>query len=147
MNIVIGSDHAGYKLKETVKNYLKSKGFEVTDVGTDSTESVDYPDYAEKVASKVGQGDYPLGVLICGSGAGMAMAANKVKGVRAALAYNKDSAELARQHNNANILTIGARLTDEKTALDVTDAFFSAEFEGGRHQRRIDKISKIEESM
>ncbi len=139
MKIVIGSDHAGFKLKGKIKEHLINKGFEISDVGTNSTDS------ASKVGQFVGSGQYPYGLLICGSGIGMAIAANKIKGVRAAVGYNRDSAKLARNHNNANILTLGARLIDDRTALETVDSFFESDFDGGRHQRRINKISAIEE--
>ncbi len=146
MKVAIGSDHAGFELKEKIKKHLSNKGIKVTDLGTDSPDSVDYPDFAFEVANKVSTEDYPFGVLICGSGAGMAMAANKVKGIRAAVGYDIESAKLARNHNDANILTIGARLTDEDTAIETVDAFFESDFDGGRHQRRINKMSDFEGS-
>ena len=141
MKIAIGSDHAGFQLKQTLLNHLKDKGFDVKDFGTHSNESCDYPDYAHKVAEAVEQKQADLGVLICGSGNGINMAANKHKNIRAALAWLPEIASLARQHNDANILSLPARYITESEAKTIVDAFLSAEFEGGRHERRKEKIA------
>lgn len=138
--IFIGSDHAGYLLKEKVKQHLKNSGFEVEDCGTHSEDSTDYPDYAHPVAEQV-DGKTCLGVLICGSGNGISMSANKHDHIRCALCWNDEIAELARLHNDANILSLPARFIDEHLALKTVDVFFSTDFEGGRHARRVDKIS------
>lgn len=138
----MASDHAGPLLKKKLGLHLRSKGFEVFDLGPDSEESVDYPDYADKVCKEVSKDPENLsGILICGSGQGMVMRANKYKGIRAALCWTEEVARLARQHNKANILCMGARLGDENLALKIADVFFSEDFEGGRHQRRVDKIN------
>ncbi len=144
MRIVIGSDHAGYSLKEKIKEYVTSLDYEVVDKGTNSEESVDYPLIAEKVGKEVSKGNSE-GILICGTGLGMSMAANKVKGIRAALAYNENSAKMAKEHNNANVLCIGAREFSEEDAKKITKAFLEEKFAGGeRHQRRIDEIMELE---
>ena len=140
MKIVIGSDHAGYLLKEKIKTHLQSKGFDLKDVGSFSEESVDYPDLGHKVAEAVLNKESDFGIAICGSGNGINITVNKHKGIRAALCWTSELASLARQHNDANILSLPARFISEKLALEIVDAFFNATFEGGRHQRRIDKI-------
>ena len=140
MKIAIGADHAGFELKETVKEYLISKGFEVKDYGCYSTERADYADYAHPVASAVVSKEFDYGVLICGSGNGINMTANKHMGIRAALCWNSEIAELARQHNDANILTLPARFITLEDAKKCVDIFFSTAFEGGRHADRIKKI-------
>jgi ribose 5-phosphate isomerase B len=140
MKIIIGNDHAGYGLKEKIKSILQADGHDVEDVGTYSEDSVDYPDFAHQVAEKVESTQGEIGILICGSGNGVAMAANKHKGVRAALAWLPEIAALARQHNNANVLCLPARFISETQAKEIVDAYISAEFEGGRHGRRVDKI-------
>lgn len=137
--IVIGSDHAGYEMKEKIKKHYSDK-YDFSDKGTFSSDSVDYPDYAHQVAVAVQAGGYEKGILLCGSGNGVAMSANKHQGIRAALCWNVEIAKLARQHNDANILCIPARFVDEKTIFDMITCFFDTAFEGGRHQRRIDKI-------
>lgn len=139
--IPIGADHAGFQLKETLKEYLSSKGYEVNDFGCFSEESIDYPDFAHPVAEMVEQNDGMLGILICGSGNGISMSANKHQGIRSALCWKTEVAELARLHNDANILTLPARFISEKEAIEMVDVFFSTAFEGGRHQKRVDKIS------
>ncbi|MCK9235419.1 MAG: ribose 5-phosphate isomerase B [Acholeplasmataceae bacterium] len=144
MKIAIGSDHAGYELKAILKDHLKEKQINVVDYGTDSLESVDYPDYAEAVGQAVAHDDFDFGILVCGTGIGVSIAANKVKGVRAALIYNEETARLAKQHNQANVITMGGRMTSPELAKKMVDAFMEEHFET-RHQRRIDKISKIEE--
>ena len=144
MKIALGADHAGYELKQKVVSHLESDGHTVTDMGTVSTESVDYPDYAQKVAHEVANGDADFGVLVCGSGIGMAITANKVGGIRAANVSDEQDARLSREHNNANVLAIGARILKEGKALKIVDIFLNTAFAGGRHERRVEKIAKIE---
>ncbi len=144
MKIALAADHAGYEEKEKLKQTLDEIGVEYDDLGTDSSDSVDYPDYARKVGEAVGRGDYEQGLLVCGSGTGMAITANKVRGVRAAVAWNEEIARLARQHNNANVLSIGARVTPEADIPNIVKAWFAADFEGGRHEGRVKKISEVE---
>lgn len=139
--IAIGSDHAGFEMKEKVKDILRNLGHEVNDYGTHSVESVDYPDFAHPVANAVEKGEYELGVLVCGSANGVAMAANKHQGIRAAICWNEELATLARQHNNANILCLPARFISMDLSEKIVEGFFKAHFEGGRHERRVDKIS------
>jgi len=146
MKIALASDHAGYKEKEKLKPILKDLGVEFDDLGTVSEDSVDYPDYARKVAERVAKGEAEQGLLVCGSGTGMAIAANKVPGVRAAVAWNEESARLARQHNDANVLSIGARMMPEEEIPKILKAWFDAKFEGGRHAGRVEKIKQIERS-
>ncbi|MCJ8276820.1 MAG: ribose 5-phosphate isomerase B [Bdellovibrionales bacterium] len=138
--IFIASDHAGFPLKEKVINFLKNKAFNVEDIGPSTEDRVDYPDYASKVCELIDD-ESKRGVLICGSGQGMAMRANKYSHIRAALCWDSSSAQLSRQHNNANVLCMGARLLTEDTILQITEDFFTVEFEGGRHQNRVEKIS------
>ena len=142
--VVIGSDHAGYALKQDVVAHLKEQGLEVTDVGTDSTASCDFPVFAEALCQKIQDGSFSLGILICGTGIGMSMVANKCRGIRAACCSETYSARLTRMHNDANVLCFGARVVGLGTALDMVDAFLSTEFLGGRHQRRVDMISDVE---
>ena len=144
MKIVVGSDHGGFELKEVLKKYLIDKGFDVTDVGTYDTNSVDYPDIAEAACKKVTSGECSWGVLVCGTGIGISIAANKISGIRCALVSNEYSAEMTKRHNNANMLAFGGRVTGPDLAKNILDAYIGAEFEGGRHQNRIDKISAIE---
>ncbi|MCX8006554.1 MAG: ribose 5-phosphate isomerase B [Coriobacteriia bacterium] len=144
MRIVVGSDHAGFALKEHVKSYLQRSGHHVYDVGTDSEESADYPDYALEAARMVASKDADFGVLVCGTGLGMAIAANKVRGVRAVQVMDPELAEMARRHNDANVLTLAGRYTDPATAERIVDAFLATPFEGGRHERRVGKIGAIE---
>ena len=138
--ISIGSDHAGFELKEIIRKYLEEKGLNFHDHGTYSGDSVDYPDYAHLVASAVNAGESERGILVCGSGQGVCMAANKHAQVRAALAWNAEVAALTRQHNDANILCLPGRMIDPEVAKKAVDAFLETEFEGGRHARRVDKI-------
>ena len=140
MKIVIGSDHAGFELKNTVIKYLQTKDYSVIDKGTYSSESTDYPSFGHAVANAIEMGEVELGILICGSGNGVAMTANKHAGVRCGLCWTKEIAELARAHNDANILALPSRFISEKEALDIVDAFMITEFEGGRHQRRVSMI-------
>lgn len=141
--IPIASDHAGYELKKIVIDYLKSKDFEVEDMGTYSSESVDYPDFAHKVGSAVNNGTYKRGIVICGSGNGVQMTVNKYPNVRCALCWNEEIAQLGRQHNDANIISMPARFVSSELALKMVDIFLNTEFEGGRHQRRVEKINKL----
>ena len=143
--IALAADHAGYEEKEKLKKTLDELGISYEDFGTVSTDSVDYPDYARKVGEAVAKGEAEQGLLVCGSGTGMAIAANKVPGVRAAVAWNPEIAKLARQHNNANVLSIGARVTPENEIPGIVKAFFETEFEGGRHERRVEKMTEIEQ--
>ncbi|MCQ2285771.1 MAG: ribose 5-phosphate isomerase B [Bacteroidales bacterium] len=140
MKVIIASDHAGYELKEKIINHF-SQEFEWTNNGTFSAESVDYPDFAHPLAEKVSNGEFQFGILICGTGNGIGMTANKHANVRAAICWNKDIAALARQHNNANILVLPARFINEEDAFFVVKTFFNTDFEGGRHQRRVEKIN------
>lgn len=147
MKIALGCDHAAYQLKNAVKEHIEAAGHEVHDFGTFDESSVDYPDYAFFVGKAVVNGEAERGILLCGTGIGIGIAANKIPGVRAALCHDLFSAEACRQHNNANILTMGARVIDTELALKIVDIWLTTEFEGGRHQRRIDKISNIEDTM
>jgi ribose 5-phosphate isomerase B len=144
MKVAIGADHAGFALKERVGQYLKSKGYTVLDMGTDSAESTDYPQYAFKVAEAVRDGRADRGVLVCDSGNGIAIAANKVEGIRAAIAINPKHAELSRRHNDANVLVLGSMLTLESEEHALLDTWFSAPFDGGRHERRVGQITDYE---
>jgi RpiB/LacA/LacB family sugar-phosphate isomerase len=145
MKIALASDHAGYQEKERLKPLFRELGLEVEDLGSVSEESVDYPDYARKVAERVAQGEAEQGVLVCGSGTGMAIAANKVVGVRAAVAWSEETARLARQHNDANVLAIGARTTPAEQIAAIVRAWFGTKFDGGgRHAARVAKITEIE---
>jgi ribose 5-phosphate isomerase B len=139
-SIAIGCDHAGYDKKELLKRHLLANGYTVDDFGTFTPDSVDYPDYAHKVAEAVESGKHPIGLLLCGSANGVCMSANKHQGIRAALAWQPEIASLARQHNDANIVCIPARFTSDAEAIAILDAFLAASFEGGRHGRRVDKI-------
>ena len=138
--VLLASDHAGFKLKEKIKRFLKSKGKKVFDLGTNNTNSVDYPNYAHLLSRKICKKKNITGILVCGSGIGMSMTANKHKNIRAALCYNIKSTTLSRKHNNANVMTIGSRLTNSKTALLCVNTFLKTKFESGRHLRRIKKI-------
>jgi len=140
MRIVIGSDHAGFHLKQTVADHLRAAGHDIEDVGPQNTESVDYPDFAKQVAGGVAGGSADCGVLVCGTGQGMAMTANKVAGVRASVVSDVFSARGTRAHNNANVLCLGERVVGAGLALEIVDAWMGTEFEGGRHARRVSKI-------
>jgi RpiB/LacA/LacB family sugar-phosphate isomerase len=144
MRIALASDHAGYAEKERLKTVLSDLGVEFDDLGTRSEDSVDYPDFARAVAEQVADGRVEQGLLVCGSGTGMAITANKVPGVRAAVAWSEETARLARQHNDANVLAIGARTTPPTDIPNIVRAWFSTEFEGGRHAARVNKISDVE---
>ena len=138
--IAIGADHAGFAYKTMIIQWLRDHGYEVMDAGTDSEASTDYPDHIHPVADAVEEGDAKFGIILCGSGNGAAMTANKHQGIRAALCWSQELASLARQHNNANVLAIPGRFVDEALALSMVDIFLKTPFEGGRHQRRVDKI-------
>ncbi len=140
MKIAIGADHGGYSLKEILIEDLKTSGYDLEDLGTYSTDSVDYPDFSQKVCNQVTQGQADLGILICGTGIGMSIAANKHQGIRAALCGDVYSAKLTRQHNNSNVLCLGARVIGDELAKMIVHTWLDAEFEGGRHQGRIDKL-------
>ena len=144
LKIAIGSDHGGFRLKEEIKDYLRQQGVEYTDFGTYSTASVDYPDIAQAVGEKVAAGEFERGILICGTGIGISIAANKVPGVRAALCGDVFSARMSREHNNANILALGERVTGSGLALMIVQTWLETEFAGGRHARRGEKISALE---
>ena len=138
--ICIASDHAGYNLKEQIKNHLIDKYVSIFDLGPYQNKSVDYPDYAKKLAKRVMNRKSDIGILVCGSGTGMAISANKIKGIRAAVCYNPMSTRLSRQHNNANIIALGSRLTKKSLSLKLVEIFLKTKFEGGRHLRRVKKI-------
>lgn len=140
MKIAIGCDHGGYELKEVVKKHLSDKGFEVLDLGCHSTESVNYPVYGKAVGNAVVSKEADFGIVICGTGIGISIAANKVKGVRAGLCMNTTMARLTREHNNANVLAFGARMIGDVLALEIVDTFLSTEFAGGRHSARVDML-------
>ena len=142
--IAIGSDHGGYLLKEEIKKHLKEKGYEFKDFGTDSTASCDYPVYAEKVCRAVQSGECEKGILICGTGIGMSMWANKCKGIRAAVCGDHFSAEFTRKHNNANVLCLGARVIGAGVAMQLVDIFLTTEYEGGRHEKRVEMMMHLE---
>lgn len=146
MRIALGADHAGVALRDHVKSRLEARGFEAVDFGTNSTTSVDYPDFAQRVAEAVGSGAFTYGILVCGSGIGMAIAANKIGGVRAAPVADEMSARLSREHNDANVLALGARLTTPEVADAIVDLFIGTPFAGGRHQRRVDKIAALDQT-
>ena len=142
--IALGADHAGFSLKEELKSWLIGRGYEVVDCGTQSSESVDYPDYAAAVAGAVTAGKAGRGVLVCGSGIGMAIAANKVPSIRAAACTDAYTARLSREHNDTNVLTLGARITARDSAIEILEAWLAAAFAGGRHAQRVDKLAAIE---
>lgn len=145
MKIAVGSDHGGYNLKEIIKIHLEEKGHLVKDFGTYSTDSCDYPDIALAVAKAVTKGDYDQGMIVCGTGIGVSMTANKVPGIRAALCHDTFSAKAAREHNDANVLTMGERVIGRGLALEIVDAWLKASFMGGRHQQRIEKMMALEQ--
>ena len=138
--ICIASDHAGFKMKESIKDFLINRNISIIDLGPMNDNSVDYPDYAKKLSHRVKSKKSDIGILVCGSGTGMAMSANKIKGIRAAVCYNLRSTRLSRQHNDANIISIGSRLTKKDIALKLVSVFLKTKFEGGRHLRRVKKI-------
>jgi ribose 5-phosphate isomerase B len=144
--IVIGADHAAFELKAVVYSYLKSAGYAANDIGTFSEFSVDYPDFAAAVAEQVADGHADLGILICGTGIGMAIAANKIAGIRAAVVHDVATARLSREHNNANIIAFGARILTQDQAIEIVTEFLAASFAGGRHERRIKKIAELDQA-
>lgn len=144
MKIAIGSDHAGFTLKEGVKKFLGQSDFEIEDIGTHSADSVDYPDFGREVARLVSSGKAAKGILVCGSGVGMSIVANRFPGVRAALSLDRETAIMSRKHNDSNILVLAGRRSDIETAESIVSAWLETEFEGGRHQKRLDKIDDIE---
>ena len=146
MKIALACDHGGYRLKEVIKSYLEELGIEYVDYGTYSEESVDYPDFAYKAAKGIVNGEVDRGIFICGTGIGISIAANKVRGIRAALCYNVYAAEMSRRHNDANVLCLGGRVLGEELAKRIVKAWLETPFEGGRHERRINKIHWIEEN-
>jgi ribose 5-phosphate isomerase B len=141
--IIIGSDHGGYELKEFIKEELDKKGIPFEDIGTNSTDSVDYPNYGARAARKIANGDYKRGILICGTGIGISITANRFKGVRAALCCSVEMARMSREHNNANILALGGRTTNQKDAAAILETWLSTPFEGGRHERRVGLIDEL----
>jgi len=144
MKIALGADHAGFELKEQIKQHLQQKQIAVQDDGTSSTASVDYPDFARLVAHDVSQDRADLGILVCGSGIGMAISANKVAGIRAANVSSEYEAQMSREHNNANVLALGARILQPDQAIRIVDTWLASAFAGGRHERRVEKIAEIE---
>ncbi len=144
MKIGIASDHGGFELKEEVREFLEAEGLEVVDYGTYNKDSVDYPEYARKLSEAVVAGEVERGIAICGTGIGISIACNKVDGIRAALCGDTYSARMSREHNDANILALGGRVTGRDLAMEIVKAYLNASFEGGRHQRRVDKISDLE---
>jgi ribose 5-phosphate isomerase B len=140
MRVSLGADHKGFELKDKIKKYLVESGHQVTDFGTNSAESVDYPDFGFKVAESVAKGEVDFGITVCWTGNGMNIAANKVKGIRSALCLNEEMAMLARAHNNANVLALAAKFVPEELARKILDAWLATDFEGGRHARRLEKI-------
>ena len=144
MKVVISNDHAATEMKFEIKKYLEDKGYEVVDVGTNNSESCDYPEYGEKAARLVADHQVDFGILICGTGVGISLAANKVKGIRCGVCSETTTAALIRRHNDANMISFGARIVGVEVAKDIVDTFLTTEFEGGRHQRRVDMIMDIE---
>ncbi len=144
MTIAVSSDHAGFELKQVIADHLRAAGHDVSDLGTNDTTSVDYPDFGAAIGRAVAGGEAQFGVAVCGSGIGICMAANKIPGIRAATVHDVTSARLSRVHNDANVMCVGERFIGHQVALDAVDAFLSASFEGGRHSRRVEKISKLE---
>ncbi len=145
MIIAVGSDHAGWEMKEDLKSFLEKMGHEVRDLGTDSSESVDYPDYAQAVAEAVTGGEAEKGIIVCGTGIGSSITANKIPGIRAALCHNIYTAEMSRAHNDANVLCLGERVIDKKSAREIVKVWLTTSFSGARHARRVEKIKEIEE--
>lgn len=144
MKIAIGADHAGFEVKEKIKGFLSKEGYEVIDVGTHSTESVDYPDFAGKVANSVKKGEAKFGALFCGTGIGMSITANKIKGIRAAVCHNEYTAEMSRKHNDANVFCAGARVLGYEVIEKLLKLWLDTQFEGGRHERRVNKINNLD---
>ncbi|NLJ57413.1 MAG: ribose 5-phosphate isomerase B [Tissierellia bacterium] len=144
MKIVIASDHGGFELKEVIKEDLIKKGYSISDIGVDSTKSVDYPDYGKRAALMVANKEVDKGIIVCGTGIGISIAANKIKGIRCALCTNEYMARMSRMHNNANMLALGGRITGIGLAIDIVDVWLSTDFEGGRHENRVNKVMEIE---
>jgi ribose 5-phosphate isomerase B len=144
--IALGADHAGFRAKENIKTYLEGAGYGVDDVGTWSEESVDYPDFARAVGERVAAGKNPLGILVCGTGIGVSIAANKVEGIRAALAHDSLTARRAREHNDANVLALGGKIVGDDEAIVIVQEFLNTQFAGGRHERRIEKINEMDQA-
>ena len=144
MKIVLASDHGGFELKEAIKEHLRKEGYDLNDIGVYDTKSVDYPDYGKKAALMVAGNEADKGIIVCGTGIGISIAANKVKGIRCALCTNEYMARMSRMHNDANMLALGGRVTGAGLATEIVDAWLSAEFEGGRHENRVNKIMDIE---
>lgn len=144
MRIVLASDHGGFELKEAIKKFLTKKGYDINDIGVYDTKSVDYPDYGKRAAFMVAGKEADKGIIICGTGIGISIAANKIKGIRCALCTNEYMARMSRMHNNANMLALGGRVTGIGLAIDMVDVWLSTEFEGGRHENRVNKIMDIE---
>lgn len=144
MKIVLASDHGGFELKEAIKKHLTKKGYSINDIGVYDTNSVDYPDYGKRAALMVANKEAEKGIIVCGTGIGISIAANKVKGIRCALCTNEYMARMSRMHNNANMLALGGRVTGMGLAIDIVDAWISTDFEGGRHENRVNKIMDIE---
>jgi ribose 5-phosphate isomerase B len=142
--MIIGSDHAGFSLKEALRLHLEGRGFAVTDVGTGSEEAVDYPDFGKQVAGAVSRGLFPRGIMICGSGIGMSIVANRFPGVRGALCLDAETARLSRMHNDSNVLVLAGRKTESATAIEILHAWLDTPFEGGRHRKRLEKIEEIQ---
>ena len=142
--IAMAADHGGYELKNILKDYLAEKGYSIINLGTDTPDSVDYPDYAKKCCEEVTSGRADFGILVCGTGVGISIAANKIDGIRCGLCPSKEIAALVKQHNNANVIALGGRFTSPEDAKDIVDSYMAAQFEGGRHQTRIDKIMNLE---
>jgi ribose 5-phosphate isomerase B len=143
MKISLGCDHAAYEYKEKIAEFLREKGYEVVDFGTNSTDSCDYPEYAKAAAEAVASGECDYGIIMCGTGIGMSITANKIKGIRSANCVNEDMARLSREHNNANVLNFGARLVSLETAKKITETFLTTDFAGGRHEKRVNMIHEI----
>ena len=142
--IAMAADHGGYELKNILKDYLAEKGYSIINLGTDTPDSVDYPDYAKKCCEEVTSGRADFGILVCGTGVGISIAANKIDGIRCGHCPSKEIAALVKQHNNANVIALGGRFTSPEDAKDIVDSYMAAQFEGGRHQTRIDKIMNLE---
>ena len=146
MKLVLACDHGGFELKEAVKEHLKKKGYNINDIGVYNTDSVDYPDFGKRAAEMVAAQEVDRGIIICGTGIGISIAANKVKGIRCALCTNEYMAKMSRMHNNANMLALGERVVGKGIALDIVDAWLLTEFEGGRHENRVNKLMEIEKT-
>ena len=146
MKVAVGSDHAGFELKENIRQFLTDQGVTMEDIGTYSKESVDYPDYAQKVSALVQEGKVDFGILICSTGVGMCMTANKIHGIRASLAWTPDIARLSRQHNNANVLCLAGNFLEHGTAQEIVKTFLNSSFDGGRHEHRVGRMMELEDN-